>query len=60
MAPTTPATRSPAKVAQFKPMGPGVISAMATMSDTSDAVIQLWLTIWSLISGTMDIPPKLV
>ena len=58
--PMIPATRIPAKVAQFRPMGPGVISAMATMSDTSEAVIQPWLTISSLISGTMDMPPKLV
>ena len=58
--PRIPATRIPAKVAQFRPMGPGVISAMATISDTSEAVIQPWLTISSLISGTIDIPPKLV
>ena len=33
---------------------------MATMSETSEAVIQPWLTISSLIRGTMDMPPKLV
>ena len=40
IAPSTPATRMPAKVAQLVPRGPGVISAMATMSATSVVVIQ--------------------
>src|SRR5699024_2274546 len=50
----------PAKVAQLKPRGPGVISAMATMSDTSLAVIQPWAITSLLMRGIMDSPPKLV
>ena len=59
-APSTPATRIPANVAQLKPSEPGVISAMATISSTSVAVIQPWPIICALISGTIEIPPKLV
>ena len=40
IAPKRPAVRMPANVAQFSPSGPGVISAIATMSETSEAVIQ--------------------
>ena len=50
-APASPATRVPAKVAQFSPSGPGVISAMATMSLTSERVIQPWDSISLLIEG---------
>ncbi len=42
------------------PRGPGVISAMATIFDTSVVDIQPWDSISSLITGTMDMPPKLV
>ena len=38
-APGSPAVLEPAKVAQFSPSGPGVISAIATISATSVAVI---------------------
>ena len=59
-APASPATRVPAKVAQFSPSGPGVISAMATMSLTSERVIQPWDSISLLMRGTILSPPKLV
>ena len=41
------AVREPAKVAQFRPKGPGVISAMATISATSCAFIHPWDSICS-------------
>ena len=59
-APGMPAAWMPAKVAQFRPRGPGVISAMATMSDTSLRFIQPWETTSWEIRGIMDRPPKLV
>ena len=39
--PRNPAVRSPAKVAQFRPRGPGVISAIAITLERSSAVIHL-------------------
>ena len=60
IAPKKPAVRMPAKVAQFSPSGPGVISAMATISETSAAVIQPWEVISEVISGIIESPPKLV
>lgn len=60
IAPKKPAVRMPAKVAQFSPSGPGVISAMATISETSAAVIQPWEVISEVISGIIERPPKLV
>ena len=59
-APKTPAALIPAKVAQFNPKGPGVISAIATMSDTSEAVIQPCEIISLDINGIIERPPKLV
>ena len=59
-APVKPAARIPAKVAQFKPNGPGVISAIATMSETSAAFIQPCEIISLDINGIIDTPPKLV
>ena len=60
IAPRNPAARIPANVAQFNPNGPGVISAIATISETSVALIQPLEIISLLIKGTMDKPPKLV
>ena len=45
ISPGIPATRMPAKVAQLMPREPGVISAMATISVTSEDVIKPWFTI---------------
>ena len=59
-APGMPAAWIPAKVAQFMPSGPGVISAIAIMSVTSAAVIQPWPSISLVMSGIIDRPPKLV
>ena len=59
-APGIPAAWMPANVAQFSPSGPGVISAMATMSETSLKFIHLLDTTSWVISGIMDRPPKLV
>ena len=60
MAPGSQAALMPANVAQFSPNGPGVISAMATRSDISSAVIQWWALISLEMSGIMEKPPKLV
>ncbi len=58
--PKKPAVWLPAKVAQFTPSDPGVISAMAIRLVKSAAVIQPCLDISSMITGIIDMPPKLV
>lgn len=58
-APGIPAVRKPTKVAQFIPKDPGVISATATISITSAAVIQPCDKTSSLMTGTIVVPPKL-
>lgn len=58
--PMAPAVWVPAKVAQFTPRLPGVISAMAMRLVRSSALIQPWLDISSRMSGIIEVPPKLV
>ncbi len=58
-APGIPAVRRPTKVAQLMPRDPGVISATATISMTSEAVIQPYRSTSSLMTGIMVMPPKL-